>query len=363
MSEAPISFFVSEPPPADVQASLGAWRRAPGVQSIAVMPDVHLARDVCIGTVIATDDALYPAAVGGDIGCGMLALRLAGVDAHLDASQAERALAALADAAPIMRRRAPAPWPDELPTRPPHASVDGRMVRQQLGTVGRGNHFVELQADAFGEVWLLIHTGSRGAGQAIRAHHMRGPRRPIDANTPAGAAYLADLTWARGYAQANRRAILLAVVGALRRCLGARPVIDSLIECDHNHVQQEIHGGRPCWVHRKGALHAGVGVPGLIPGSMGAPSYHTVGRGHPDALCSSAHGAGRRLSRTDARRVLCVERFARSMRGIWFDQRRARALLAEAPAAYRDIGAVMRAQRELVRIERRLRPVLNYKGT
>lgn len=362
MIEAPIEYFVSAPPPADVQASLGLWRRAPGVRAIAVMPDVHLARDVCIGTVIATDATLYPAAVGGDIGCGMIALRFACEAGAIGPVQADALLTTLGEVAPIMRRTTPAPWPDDLAPRPPHAPIDRRMARHQLGTVGRGNHFVELQADQDDALWLLVHTGSRGVGQAIRAHHVLAPRAPIAADSPSGAAYLADVAWARAYARANRQAILLAVALALRRIAGVAPVPDSLVECDHNHVQQEDHHGAPCWVHRKGALHAGVDVPGIIPGSMGTPSFHTLGRGHPAALCSSAHGAGRALSRTEARALLSVERFTRTMRGICFDEGRARALLAEAPAAYRDIDAVMRAQRALVRIRRRLRPILNYKG-
>lgn len=367
MRDAPIEYFVSEPPAADIQASLSAWRRAPDVQAIAVMPDVHLARDVCIGTVIATADALYPAAVGGDIGCGMIALRFqiragrGGAD-QVDEACAHGLLAAFADAIPIMRRRAALPWPDDLPAHPPHTLIDRRMARHQLGTVGRGNHFVEVQADADDALWVLIHTGSRGVGQAVRAQHVLGPRRPLSASTPAGQAYLEDFEWARAYAKANRRALLLSAATVMRRVLGARPDLDSIIECDHNHVQREVHADEPCWVHRKGALHAGLDMPGIIPGSMGTASFHTVGRGCAAGLCSSAHGAGRAMSRTEARRRINVARLGRSMTGVWFDQSRARGLLSEAPDAYRDIDAVMRAQRELVRIRRRLRPVLSYKG-
>ena len=363
MREAPIEYFVSEPPTAEIQASLTAWRRAPDVQAIAVMPDVHLAHDVCIGTVIATADALYPAAVGGDIGCGMIALRFDVSADVIDEGRANALLAAFGAAVPIMRRRAALPWPDDLAEHPPHTPIDRRMAHHQLGTVGRGNHFVEVQADDEDALWLLIHTGSRGVGQAVRAHHVLEPRRPLSASAPAGLAYLADFAWARAYAQANRRALLLSAATAMRDVLGARPMLDTLIDCDHNHVQREQHAGGACWVHRKGALHAGADVPGVIPGSMGTASFHTIGRGHPAALCSSAHGAGRQFSRTEARRRLSVDRFNRTMQGIWFDQGRARALLSEAPDAYRDIGAVMRAQRNLVRIRRRLRPVLSYKGT
>lgn len=363
MTDARLEMFVSAPPAPAVKASLSAWQRAPGVEAIAVMPDVHLAHDVCIGTVIGTRDALYPAAVGGDIGCGMITVRLDVDAAAITAADADALLAAFATRVPIMQHRRPQPWPTDLPAGPPHAPIDRRVARRQLGTIGRGNHFVELQADQANALWLLIHSGSRGAGQAIRTHHIRGPRTPIDANAPAGAAYLADVIWARAYARANRHAALLLALGALRDVLGARPDPDSVIECDHNHVQAEVHAGQSLWVHRKGALHAADGVPGIIPGSMGTASFQTIGRGHLPALCSSAHGAGRRLSRTAAQRQLTVERFTATMRGVWFDQRRAQALLSEAPAAYRDIGAVMRAQRRLVRVRRQLRPVLSFKGT
>ena len=362
MPDAPIEYFVSAPPSAEIQASLQAWRRAPDVQAMAVMPDVHLAHDVCIGTVIATGDALYPAAVGGDIGCGMIALRFDASADAIDGVRADALLRAFGEAIPIIRRRITLPWPDEIDPHPPHTAVDRRMARHQLGTIGRGNHFVEVQADEADALWVLIHTGSRGVGQAVRGHHVLEPRRPLMASSAAGQAYLADFAWARAYAQANRRAVLLSAATAMRQVLGARPDLDSLIECDHNHVQREAHAEGALWVHRKGALHAGEGVPGVIPGSMGTASFHTIGRGCAAGLCSSAHGAGRELSRTEARRRLSVDQFTRTMTGVWFDRGRSRALLSEAPDAYRNIGAVMRAQRDLVRIRRRLRPVLSYKG-
>ena len=136
----------------------------------------------------------------------------------------------------------------------------------------------------------------------------------------------------------------------------------TLIHADHNHVRRETHGGEPLWVHRKGALPAGEGMPGVIPGSMGTASYHVTGRGCDDALCSSSHGAGRALSRTEAAQTISPRRLAEEMRGVWFDERHARSLCDEAPSAYKDVRAVMRAQRDLTRIDRQLRPILSYKG-
>jgi tRNA-splicing ligase RtcB len=189
-----------------------------------------------------------------------------------------------------------------------------------------------------------------------------GHLRALDADTEAGRAYLADMTWALAYADANRRALVDAALEAVAHALGAAPDPDSGITCHHNHVRRERHGGRDLWVHRKGAMPAADGEPGVVPGSMGTPSYHVVGRGHPDALASSAHGAGRALSRTDARRSISRAELVRQLGGVAFDHRRVDALRDEAPGAYKDIDRVMRAQRGLVRIVRRLRPLLSYKA-
>ncbi|MFN3200588.1 MAG: RtcB family protein [Bradymonadia bacterium] len=306
---------------------------------------------------------LYPAAVGGDIGCGVAALPF---DVDVDAITPRTGaaiLSALQHLVPIMRHTEPLPWPLDLAEAPPSGCVSIRQARQQLGTLGRGNHFLELQADDTGTLWVTVHSGSRGPGKAIRDFHVgtRRPFDPIDARAPEGEAYLADLLWARGYAQANRHAMLYAAAAALERVLGATPSVEGLIECDHNHVQCEDHHG-PCWVHRKGAIPAHEGMLGVVPGSMGSATFHVEGRGCSDALCSSAHGAGRALTRTQARQQIRAPDLVHQMRGVLFDPRKAHHLVEEAPGAYRDIERVMRAQRPLVRILRRLRPVLSHKG-
>jgi tRNA-splicing ligase RtcB len=227
---------------------------------------------------------------------------------------------------------------------------------------------VELQADADDRLWLMIHSGSRSMGQAIRDHHLALAKRvganlrAIDAAADAGSAYLRDVDWARAYAAANRRAMAACVESVLRARLGAQLVDGSMISIDHNHVVRERHDEAMLWVHRKGAMPAHDGVAGVIPGSMGTTSYHVTGRGCGEALCSSAHGAGRRLSREKARRGIAARAVHHQMRGVWYDYRLGDALREEAPAAYKDVRAVMRAQTQLVRIERTLRPVLSFKG-
>ena len=365
--------FLAQPVGPQVDAALDRLAAAPDVVHVAVMPDVHLAEEVCVGVALATTHLLYPAAVGGDIGCGMAAIRLDAPAAAIDRPVAARILAGLYDRVPRGRHRRAAfrPWPEALDPRglsSPRLStlVDGD-GRAQLGTVGSGNHFIELQADPDDRLWLMLHSGSRGLGPAIRAHHAAraepaGGLRALDSSADAGHAYLADMAWALAYADANRQALLDAAVDAVAAALDAAPEPETRITCHHNHVRRERHGGRDLWVHRKGAMPAADGEPGVVPGSMGTASYHVVGRGHPGALASSAHGAGRSMSRTDARRQISRAELVRQLGGVAWDHRRADALRDEAPGAYKDIDRVMRAQRNLVRIVRRLRPILSYKA-
>jgi tRNA-splicing ligase RtcB len=238
----------------------------------------------------------------------------------------------------------------------------------EFATLGSGNHFIELQRDEDGRLWLMVHSGSRAIGPAIRDHHLRhaedvgGGLRALDATSDHGAAYLADAAWARRFADASRRAMAEEAGAVIHEVLGARPCWETIITTDHNHVSFERHGDRELWIHRKGAMPAGLGQHGVLPGSMGSASFHVQGRGHAAALCSSAHGAGRALSRTAARAKVTDREFYRQMEGVWYDHRLSRELRDEAPAAYKDIRAVLRAQRELVKVTRVLQPVLNYKG-
>jgi len=370
---APIATWLAAPLGSDVAAALRRLADADDVARIAVMPDVHLAEDVCIGTVVATRSVVYPAAVGGDIGCGVAALRFAADAAVLDDPRtAAVILDDLRRGVPALRhpvREAP-PLPAALgPLSHPQLTAAARdLGRLELGTLGRGNHFVELQVDDTGALWLMVHSGSRAMGQAIRDHHLRsatargGGLRGLDADHPHGAAYLADLAWALAFADLNRRAIADRVAAILARRLGIAAEPDTWCSCHHNHVRRERHAGELLWVHRKGAIAAARDEPGAIPGSMGTASYHVAGRGVAAALASSSHGAGRRFSRTEARRRISARAVVAQLGPVWFDHRIADALRDEAPAAYKNLDAVMRAQSELTRIVRRVRPRLSYKG-
>jgi len=367
--------WVPEPPPADVRQALERLCRDDDVHRVAVMPDVHLSKEVCVGVAVATERMLIPAAVGGDIGCGMAAVAFdTTVDVLATARDAAAVLDGLVRSIPVMRHRRSAAGP--LPAELEHRALSceqleaskAREAALQFGTLGRGNHFLEFQADEDDRLWLMVHSGSRGMGQAIRGlHEERGVRnraglRALDASAVEGAAYLRDVEWALSYAQRSRWRMATVAGQVVRDVLGVDLDVDTRLECHHNFVRREHHDGRELWVHRKAAISARQGEPGIIPGSMGSASFHVLGRGNTDALCSSSHGAGRCMSRTEARKSISPDRLRRSMKGVWFDHRRVRRLLDEAPDAYKDIGAVMKAQRPLTQPTRRLRPVLSFKG-
>ncbi|MBI4951185.1 MAG: RtcB family protein [Myxococcales bacterium] len=361
---------------AELSGALERLERTDDVVHIAVMPDAHVAEEVCVGTVTATTRTLLPAAVGGDIGCGMVALRLE-ADAELlaDRDRAARLLAALYQRVPRSRHTAAsAPsLPEDLRDEPLGSArleaLRRREGRLECGTLGRGNHFLEVERDEEGALWLLCHSGSRAMGPALRHHHEQAARaapsglRVLDASSDAGQAYLCAVDWAARYARANRARMVDAAVAAFGELFGVGPDASSRLEVDHNHVRRERHGGHMLWVHRKGAMGLDVGERGVVPGSMGSATFHVEGRGHEASLRSSAHGAGRALSRAEARSHIGARTLVRELRGVWFDHRLADGLREEAPSAYKDIGAVLRAERELVRVVRKLAPVLSFKAT
>ena len=361
--------------PEDVERALDRLTRIDDIRHVAVMPDVHLSYDVCVGTVIASRTRIYPQAVGGDIGCGMAAIRFE-CDAGIldDERAAARLLAALYRTVPAVRHSRATMrdvLPEDLETHPlSHPRLDklkSRDGRVEFATLGRGNHFLEFQRDEEGRLWLMLHSGSRALGPAIRDHHLAGAGidgglRFLEADSDAGRAYLADMQWALSYADASRRHMVQAVADVFEKLFGVSQDAASVTLCNHNHARREVLFGESFWVHRKGAISAREGEEGIIPGSMGTPSFHVRGRGVEEALCSSSHGAGRVSSRTEARQSLSVSDLKEQMRGVWFDHRLAPRLRDEAPSAYKDIGAVMRAQRELTRVVRKLTPVLSYKG-
>ena len=371
-----VAMWVTEPLPSDVSKSLQRLARSEDVRHVAVMPDVHLAGDVCNGTVIATKNLIYPLAVGGDIGCGMLAVACdLSADVLSNEMTAGRVMAGLYRRIPSNKQpqsAVPEHLPASLIDQPLSTSslekLKHRDGRFQWGTLGRGNHFVELQSDVDGRLWLMLHSGSRGMGQSITEHHMRRTTQApsglgyLDATTSEGLAYLSDQEWATEYAMQNRLVMARAVEALLHEIFSTSLDWPTLIHCHHNHVRRESHFGEELWVHRKGALPASECEPGVIPGSMGNHSFHVTGRGEKTALRSSSHGAGRSMARHLARKSISRHELNQQMKEVWFDQRRVDALRDEAPSAYKDIHRVMRAQRELTRITRELKPVLAYKG-
>lgn len=369
---APLRTWITQPLAPDVVRAVDRLRRADDVVQVALMPDVHLSHDVCVGTVAATCGLLYPAAVGGDIGCGMASVAV-NADAALldDEGSAAAILGDLYQWVPALRRRSREPLPEALVgalSDPALVKASTRDGAVQLGTLGRGNHFLEFQRDLDRRLWVLVHSGSRAMGQAITRHHLERARRvtagllALEAEGAGGAAYLNDLNWARSYAAANRLAMLGTVESLLLERFATSLDWSTLVHSDHNHAQREVHQGVPLWIHRKGAQSAREGERGIVPGSMGTATFHVVGRGLPESLTSCSHGAGRTLSREAARRRFRGRDLERDLRHVWFDVRRSASLCDEAPAAYRDIRQVMRAQRDLASVFRELHPVLNYKG-
>lgn len=379
---APMKIWTVEPLDPAVAKAVDRLARTEDVAQLAVLPDVHLAEEVCVGVAVATGSLLLPAAVGGDIGCGMAALRF-NCDSGLleERYAAAHLLEGLATRIPIMTQPRNNPGlPAGLCERTAllddglslsHETLQKRYFRErrrQLGTLGRGNHFIEFQEDEAGALWLMVHSGSRAMGQAIRAHHLKKAERTstglafLRSESLEGKAYLADMDWALRYAETNRRVMVAAVAEVLQELFGVEADRPSLITCNHNFVLREQIDGQWYWIHRKGVISAASGEAGLVPGSMGAQSFHVEGRGSPESLFSSSHGAGRTMSRSQARQHFSVRMLEHQMGKVWFDHRKARRLVEEAPGAYKDISAVMRAQRGLTKIVRRLRPILSFKG-
>ncbi len=354
---------------------------------VAVMPDAHAGAGATVGSVIATAGAVIPAAVGVDIGCGMIAARTS-----LTASQLPDGLSglrlAIEAAVPVGRGAWPVPpsGPSEswAAMAPGYAaivakapSVDRGATVEQLGTLGGGNHFIELCLDEEDRVWVMLHSGSRGVGNRIGSHFIELARREMErwfihlpdkdlAYLPEGSEHFDDyveaVSWAQRYASENRRLMMAAVVSALRAS-GALPDFDARVEavdCHHNYVAREHHFGKSVLVTRKGAVRAGKGELGIIPGSMGAKSFIVRGLGHPESFESSSHGAGRIMSRTEAKKRFTVEDHAAATAGI--ECRKDAEVIDETPGAYKPIDDVMRAQRDLVEIAHTLRQVVCVKG-
>ncbi|HEX8433862.1 RtcB family protein [Archangium sp.] len=370
----PILAWAREVPPGAVKQLQHIASQPYVVEHVAAMPDVHVSQGVAVGTVFATERTVVPGALGGDLGCGVSAHRFAFPAASLGRGELERLLAALARGVPVgdaLHRGAGLPLPPELQTAllSTHRLQKDweRLAPRHLATLGGGNHFLELDRDAGGDLWLLIHTGSRGIGGAIASHHLRvaatkgeGLLPGLRTDTPEGAACLADIEWACRFARANRDTIAARAVEVLAEALGCEPKPG--VDVHHNHVAQETHLGRVLLVHRKGAVGLAPGQTGIIPGSMGTASYLVEGRGEPRAFGSCSHGAGRVLTRGEARKSIRPAALEHALRRVVFDRGRVDDLVEEAPAAYRDIAEVLEDEAELVTPVLRLTPIAVLKG-
>lgn len=346
------------------------------VDHVAAMPDLHVAHGVAVGTVFATDGVVVPSALGGDLGCGVATTRVDVSARGLGPPELRRILAGWAARIPVgdsVQRGKGAAVPEPLLSSSlstgslEHARE--RLAPRHLGTLGGGNHFVELDRDPEGGVWLLVHTGSRGLGSAIAAHHVRAteahgigdlPGLPLDSEP--GNACLADVRWAVAFAEANRDKILAAAAEVVAEITGSALDASSRLDVLHNFVEEEEHLGRRLWIHRKGAVSAPTGARVLIPGSMGTATYIAEGLGEAMSFRSASHGAGRVMTRREARERISTGRLAHAMRRVVHDARRARALVEEAPGAYRDIREVLEDERDLVRAVLRLEPLVVLKG-
>jgi tRNA-splicing ligase RtcB len=357
---------------------------------VAAMPDVHTGIGATIGSVIATKKAIIPAAVGVDIGCGMIAARTSIAADALDEKVLRKIFGQISRDVPVGReqhggRDVPtgaakpfAPGLERIYAKHPGLRRGGANSDAwvcQLGTLGSGNHFIELCLDEAERVWVMLHSGSRGIGNRIGTYFITLAREEmmrLDARLPDNdLAYLSEgtrhfddyieaVSWAQSYARENRNEMMRRVLAALARHLPPFEVTTEAVNCHHNYVARERHYGADVWVTRKGAIRAGRDELGIIPGSMGARSYIVRGKGNPESFDSCAHGAGRRMSRTQAKKEFTTADLAQQTRGVVC--RKDAGVVDEIPGAYKDIDTVMANQTDLVEVVHTLRQVLCVKG-
>jgi len=350
-------------------------------EPIALMADAHLGYGATIGSVIPTESAVIPSAVGVDIGCGMAARKvdLAGTTAlELAESWVHNCEASIPAGMGKGRTEFSAAAKEWMSAHTPPATLaNPQRAEAQLGSLGSGNHFIELAIDEHDGTWILLHSGSRGPGNqlatlhtkvAIDLHERLGTALEdpelswLQSNTPEFDAYIDDLRWAQAFALENRRLLLDAAHHQLNEANGKTVRTLEEVNCHHNYTELEEHHGKWLWVTRKGAIRAGVGDRGLIPGAMGQKSFVVRGLGNPLSYESCSHGAGRVLSRSKARKTLSVADLESQMTGRSWQASEAKSLLDEAPQAYKPLDVVMRDQADLVEIEVELSSVANYKG-
>jgi tRNA-splicing ligase RtcB len=351
---------------------------------LALMPDAHLGKGATVGSVIPTLGAIIPAAVGVDIGCGMIAVKTQFKTADLKGKNLSALRHSIERSIPLSAGKANRRLTEtakvrvaELESVAPrnYDNITRGDWRLQLGSLGSGNHFIEVSLDEEDNVWLFLHSGSRGIGNQLATRHIREAQQYTAKNritvpdrdlaylvegTPEFDAYIADLVWAQKFALANREEMMDRVIKDFQQWYG-EPIQElERINCHHNFTQRENHFGRNVWLSRKGAILASEGTPGLVPGSMGTASYVVAGKGNKLALDSSPHGAGRNYSRSAARKRFSQEQLRAAMKGI--EYRDTDAFIDEIPQAYKDIDIVMRDAADLVEVRHTLRQILNVKG-
>lgn len=393
----PIKAWTRGVPVEDVaRKQLGESARLPFVwPHVAVMPDVHWGIGATVGSVIPTEGAIVPAAVGVDLGCGMAAIR-SSLDSRALGDNAQAIFDALSAAIPHGRTNDGGPsdrgawhdvpedvssaWAtlssrfDGLAARTPR--LDTKRQPFQLGTLGTGNHFVEVCLDKEDRVWLMLHSGSRGIGNRIGSHFIAEAKRRCEADgitlpnrdlawlpedAPEFEAYVEAVAWAQDYALANRRVMMARAQSALQSAVTAGIWYeDAAVECHHNYVSREHHFGRDLYVTRKGAVSARAGQLGIIPGSMGTRSFIVRGKGNPESFHSCSHGAGRVMSRGAAKKAITLEQHAADTAGVVC--RKDEGVIDESPRAYKNVEDVMRAQADLVEVIHELHGVVCVKG-
>ncbi|HUS97051.1 MAG TPA: RtcB family protein [Hyphomicrobiaceae bacterium] len=361
---------------------------------VSAMPDCHWGMGATVGSVIPTRSAIIPAAVGVDIGCGMMAWKLTLKAKDLPdtltklRSEIERAVPHGFNSTKGRARKGG--WeivPDSVGTRwreleeryrriiERHPRISHKSPAHQLGSLGTGNHFIEVCLDENDDVWVMLHSGSRGPGNIIGRYFIELAKQDMRshiANLPdENLAYLSDgtqhfddyveaLNWAQDYAWDNRQAMMESVLRVLRKHLPKFKIGNMAVNCHHNYATIEHHFGADVWVTRKGAVRAREGDLGIIPGSMGTGSFIVRGKGNPESLCSCSHGAGRAMSRNEAKQKITLADHRAATEGI--ECRKDKDVLDESPAAYKDIASVIAAQADLIEVVHRLRQVLNVKG-
>jgi tRNA-splicing ligase RtcB (3'-phosphate/5'-hydroxy nucleic acid ligase) len=354
---------------------------------LALMPDAHYGMGATVGSVIATTGAIIPAAVGVDIGCGMIAVRTQFTSKDLpdNLDELHNKISTAIPSGVGKKHNFGSDWDrmrhtKKVPFYDGSSKLSGNQankITDQLGTLGSGNHFVEVCLDEQDRVWLVLHSGSRGIGNQLATVHIdkaKGLMKQyfikladpdlayLTQGTPEFDDYIKDMLWAQKYAMANRSVMMSAAVEQFGDFLGEPVKSREHINCHHNFTQMENHHRKNVWLTRKGAIKASKGDKGIIPGSMGTSSYIVSGLGNPASYESCSHGAGRRMSRTKARKELSVDVLREEMKGKAWNEKDALTLLDESPQSYKDINVVMEAQKDLVKIDHTLHSILNYKG-